>query len=77
MRFLLGVIAVSAFAQTSGLQGLVTDPSGAAVPGVELRLVNAATGVSSTATTNDSGFYSVPLLPQGTYRITAAKAGFS
>jgi hypothetical protein len=71
------LLAGLAAAQSSGLQGLATDPSGGAIPGVEIRIVNVATGVTNTAVTNDQGLYSVPLLPQGTYRVTASKTGFS
>lgn len=71
------VAAAAATAQNSGIQGMATDPSGAAVPAVTIRVSNVATGVASTASTNERGFYSIPLLPQGTYRVTAEKTGFS
>ncbi len=73
---LIAAFAMSLYAQSSGFQGVVTDPSGAAIPGVELRIVNIATGVPNSAVSNEQGFYSVPLLAQGTYRITLSKAGF-
>src|SRR5579875_3125171 len=58
------------------ITGIVTDPSGAVVPGVEITVTNVATGVTNHVTTNSSGSYAVPLLPTGTYNVTAEKTGF-
>ncbi|MDX1982835.1 MAG: carboxypeptidase-like regulatory domain-containing protein [Bryobacteraceae bacterium] len=74
---LLSLIASALLAQNSGIQGLIIDPSGAAVPDVTVRAVNVATGVATTVKSNERGLYSAPFLPQGTYRITAEKEGFS
>ena len=65
------------FSQSSGIQGVVSDPSAAPVPGVKVSVTNVDTGVAVTAATNEQGFYTAPFLPTGTYRITAEKAGFS
>lgn len=54
LAFSILAVGVAA-AQTSGLQGVVTDPSGATVPAVDIRIVNVATGVSNSAATNDRG----------------------
>lgn len=64
-------------AQNSGIQGVATDPSGAPVPDVSVTITNVSTGVASTATTNERGFYSAPLLPTGTYKLSAIKDGFA
>jgi hypothetical protein len=81
---LFGLAALSCFigtaailAQTSGIQGVITDPTQAAIPGATVRVVNTATGVQYTARTNEQGFYTVPFLQPGTYRIEAERAGFS
>jgi len=68
----------SAFGQapTSSLTGLVKDPTGAALPGAELRIVNNATGTRRTTATNGDGYYSFELLPPGNYRVTIEKTGF-
>ncbi len=69
--------ACTLLAQTSGIQGVVSDPSGAAVPEVTVRVTNVATGVTSTVKSNETGRYSAPFLPQGTYRLVAERTGFS
>ncbi len=56
--------------------GRVTDPSGAVVPGVAVRVTNAATNVTVSARTNSEGNFEIPYLLPGTYRIAAEMAGF-
>ncbi|MGH9405654.1 MAG: carboxypeptidase regulatory-like domain-containing protein [Terriglobia bacterium] len=74
---LLLVAGRGAFAQSTGsIQGTVTDPSGAVVPGVQITAHNQATGVDRTTTTNPRGTYVIPDLPYGTYLITARATGF-
>jgi hypothetical protein len=72
------VVGTRAAAQaTSGVNGVVTDPSGAVVAGATVTLSNAAIGFSATAKTNDVGeyeFLNVP--PSETYTITVTKEGF-
>jgi hypothetical protein len=58
------------------ITGRVIDPSGAVVVGAEVRVTNLATGVSATSRTNDSGAYSIPYLPLGTYSLVAESSGF-
>ncbi|MGH9722770.1 MAG: carboxypeptidase regulatory-like domain-containing protein [Bryobacteraceae bacterium] len=79
MKFLALVLVVTGivFAQSSGIQGVVTDPSAAPVPGVAVKVTNTATGVVLTVSTNDTGFYTAPFLPTGAYRVAAEKSGFS
>ena len=60
----------------SSIVGRVTDASGAAVPGVQVTVINAGTGASTTVTTGSSGTYSVPELLSGEYSVKATKAGF-
>jgi hypothetical protein len=66
------------YAQTwnSHLEGIVLDPSGAAVPAVSLELRNLATGQVRQARTDANGFYSFPLLPIGNYDLEITKSGF-
>jgi hypothetical protein len=71
------VLATLAFAQSSGIQGVISDPSGAGVPDVAVTITNTATGVVTSVRSNETGFYSAPFLPLGTYRIGAEKTGFS
>ena len=58
------------------LTGTITDPSGSAVAGVKLTLLNTSTAISSTTETNTIGQYRFLFLNPGTYRLTAEMAGF-
>jgi len=75
----LALVSVPARAQTwnSNLEGLVLDPSGAAIPGASVDLRNAATGQTRQTQTNEHGFYSFPLLPVGPYDLEVFKPGFA
>jgi hypothetical protein len=75
---ILLLAAASAFAQTErgNITGSVTDSSGAAVPGAQVVIVNAATNSSSTVATTNVGDYNAPNLPPGNYRMEFSAAGF-
>ena len=77
--FVLGIALapIGAFAQGSGIQGVVTDDSGGVIPGAQVAVTNTATGVENSVQTNERGFYSVPLLNPGTYNVTAVSEGFA
>ncbi len=65
------------WAATGGsISGVVTDPSGASVPGASVTLVNLDLTTSYKATTNAQGFYSFPNLPVGRYEMTIEATGF-
>lgn len=59
-----------------GISGRVTDPSGAAVSGARVELINAFTGVKSETITNSIGLYAIPNIPAGFYRANFSKKGF-
>jgi hypothetical protein len=65
-------------AQTSSatLSGTVMDPSGKAVPGVDVKVTNVDTNVSFAARTNGDGIYVLPALQPGHYRVIVTKTGF-
>lgn len=63
-------------AATGALRGTVTDPSGGVLPGVTIKVTNAATGQSQTAVTQANGAYLVPFLPVAVYRVEASSKGF-
>jgi carboxypeptidase family protein/TonB-dependent receptor-like protein len=70
-------IAGTAWAQAGGtLTGTVRDQSGAAVAGANLTLTNTATQGHWNTVATESGSYTIPALPPGTYDLTSAKAGF-
>jgi hypothetical protein len=58
------------------ITGIVTDPTGAVVPGVAITIANIETGVTNKVKTNESGMYTVPLLEGANYRLSAEKTGF-
>ncbi|HUK24458.1 MAG TPA: TonB-dependent receptor [Terriglobales bacterium] len=69
---------MASFAQFSGnIQGVVEDPSGAAIPKATLTLTNNATQVSSTTSSDASGDYRFLSLAPGSYRIKAEASGFA
>ena len=56
--------------------GLVTDNSGAAVPGVTVTATNQATNVDYTGISNEAGAYLITGVPIGTYIVSSALTGF-
>lgn len=71
--------ACSASAQdvTGAIQGTITDPSGAVVPGATLTASSPTLGTPAKATTDSHGFYRFNALPPGVYVITVDGAGMS
>src|SRR5215472_13254612 len=76
----IGLICLSSgvlLAQTAAeITGVVTDPSGAAVPNASVTATNSATNVARPTTTNSAGIYNFPDLTPGTYQVQVAAAGF-
>jgi hypothetical protein len=70
--------ASSVWAQMSRgtITGIVTDPTGAVVPRVAITITSIETDVASKVATNQSGVYTVTLLKEANYRLSAEKAGF-
>jgi hypothetical protein len=60
----------------SGINGTVTDASGAAVGGATVTITNVDTNVSRTAVTTTAGTYYVTDLIPGNYNVKVEKAGF-
>ncbi|MGC1871645.1 MAG: TonB-dependent receptor [Acidobacteriaceae bacterium] len=56
--------------------GLITDPSGAVVPGVKMTLTDVEKGYTFTATTNKQGEFIMPSIPPSVYTLTAVMNGF-
>src|ERR1039457_4854113 len=61
---------------SSRLDGAVTDPSGAAVPGAEVTVTNLATDQIFRTTTDEHGEWALPSMAAATYKIAASKSGF-
>jgi len=68
--------ATPALAQTGQINGLITDNSGAVVPGATVRASEAATGLSRETVTGLDGRYIFTSLRPTTYDITAELTGF-
>ena len=66
---LLAMCATAMFGQTASITGRVTDPGGAVVPNAAISVKSADSGVTSSAKSNQEGYYSIPALPPGRYTI--------
>jgi len=75
IAMLLAAIA-QAQSITGSITGIITDSSGAVVPGAEVTAIHTATSARTTAKSDGSGNYSIPLLPRGDYRVEATASGF-
>ena len=71
----LGTLAAWA-AITGSISGVVTDPSGAVVPGVTIVATAVSTNVQTTAVTDAKGFYNLPTLNVDTYNLSTSQPGF-
>ena len=70
-------LALPAFGQgTVTIFGTVTDPAGAAIPGVSITALHKETGTSRQATTGAAGEYVLTRLPIGTWTVKAESSGF-
>ena len=74
--FLALLLASPALAQTGQINGVITDNSGAVVPGTNVRVVEVATGLSRDTVTGADGRYTFTSLRPTTYDITAELTGF-
>ena len=59
------------------INGTISDPSGAVIPGVHVTATNVETGVVTEGTSNSVGFYSIRNLPVGKYGLRFDKEGFA
>ncbi len=77
LLLLAALIAASGLsAQTATLAGRVTDSSGAIIPGATIVVVNTATAAERPTVSNETGYYTVPLLQPGEYRVLVGQPGF-
>lgn len=60
----------------TGLTGTITDPTGRAVPGVQVLAVQDATGLRRETVSSGQGTYDIPELPIGVYTISFVQKGF-
>jgi len=64
------------FAQSSSLQGSVTDVQGATIPDAGISSVSQEPSLSWRSVSNSLSSYSFAQVPPGTYRVEARKSGF-
>src|SRR4051794_8293686 len=62
------VVSIWGQETTGTITGLISDPSGAVVPNVELTVVNVGTSATFKTSTNSAGTYIFRTLPVGAYR---------
>src|ERR1700677_3591605 len=65
-------VALGQSAVTGAVSGVVSDATGAVVPGASVVIVNAGTDAKQTVKTNAEGRYTVSNLEPGVYKITAS-----
>jgi hypothetical protein len=71
------LVAPFVYGQATGsISGTVTDATGSAVPAAKVTVTAPATGSSRSATTNESGEYTVPLLGVANYKVEVELQGF-
>lgn len=75
---LTAVFACATFAQvdTGGISGVVTDSTGAVIPGARVQIRQSSTNIEVALTSNGSGFFAAPALRPGDYEATVTKEGF-
>ncbi len=81
IRRLLALVlcaASLAIAQTTDatVSGVIVDPTGNVNTGVDIEILNDATGLRYAGKTNSAGIYTLSILPPGHYRIQVSKVGF-
>lgn len=75
----LSLLSPACFGQASSssdISGKATDPTGAAIAGATIHLINNGTGAERTATSNDQGDWSIPNVPPANYKLRVEKQGF-
>src|SRR5262249_43277247 len=76
---LLGCLAAPLLAQsaTGSIAGTIVDASGGGLPGATVTATQTETGAVRTTTSPTSGTFRIPLLPVGTYSVSAELPSFA
>ena len=79
--FLILLTTVPVFAQSSAtagtIDGKVTDPTGAVVPGAQVKIHNPVSGFSQTAASDGAGQFHFRNVPFNPYHLSVAASGFA
>ena len=75
---LVGGLSHETFGQAvyGSISGTIMDPQGASITGASITVTNIAQNVTTTAKTNDSGFYEVTHLIPGVYQVKIEQQGY-
>lgn len=76
MALVAGAGDALAQADRGTIQGIVTDQTGAVVPGAQIEITHIATGTVTKISTNNVGSFNAPNLPLGDYVVLVTKEGF-
>ena len=68
--------AIAQQSTNAQITGIVTDSTGASVPGSSIKATNTATNVEYPTVSNEAGVYVLPQMVPGPYKITVSKEGF-
>ena len=71
-----GQVALQSQTTSTEILGLVTDPTGAVVPGAQVTITRLATGEKRSARTNNAGEYIFRLIEIGEYTVRCEAQGF-
>jgi hypothetical protein len=74
---MFGCSVVMGQAQTGEILGVVTDATGASIPGASITVTNTDTGIGRSVKSDDQGRYDVSDLDIGNYQVQAEMQGFS
>lgn len=70
------VSPIFAQGERGAITGIITDPTGAVIPNVEVTATHLETNTTFRAVTTSAGVYRIPYLPPGNYKVTAGVKGF-
>jgi hypothetical protein len=73
---MFSVFAHSQGSPTASLFGVVSDQTGAVIPGAEVSAKNVANGTETKTITVENGTYTIPALDPGTYTVSVLLPGF-
>jgi hypothetical protein len=74
--FASALVGFTQVTTTARMDGVVTDQQGAVVPGAVVVVVQSATSQSLRTVSDDKGYWALPSLATGSYKVTVTKEGF-